>query len=89
MAQTYEIKYKKSVEKELRKLPHAPRQAVVRKILALAGNPRPAGSVKLRGSLDLYRVRHADYRVVYQVNDGRLIVLVIKIGHRREVYRDF
>ena len=84
----YTILYKHSVEKDLRKLPQEVRSAVVRKIQALAHNSRPVGAVKLRGSEHLYRVRQADYRIVYQINDGELVVLVIKVGHRKEVYRE-
>ena len=86
---TYTIEYKKSVEKELRKLPSTQLKGLVAKIRTLAINPHPEGSVKLRGSSDLFRIRHADYRIIYQVEDKKLILLVIKIGHRREVYRDF
>ena len=85
----YKIEYKKSVEKDLRKLPAAQFKSIVAKIQALAIDPHPSGSVKLRGSSELFRVRHADYRIVYQVIDDYLIALIIKIGHRREVYRGF
>jgi mRNA interferase RelE/StbE len=57
-------------------------------INALEANARPAGCVKLAGEPDLYRIRVADYRIVYQVSDAALIVLVLSIGHRREVYRN-
>ncbi len=86
---TYTIEYKKSVEKELRKLPLAQLKSIVAKIHALATDPRPEGSVKLRGSSNLFRIRHADYRVIYHVQDKKLILLVIKVGHRREAYRKF
>lgn len=84
----YTIEYKKSVEKDLRKLPVAQLKAVVAKIQALATNPYPSGSVKIRGSSELFRIRYADYRIIYQVHDGRLTILIIKVGHRREAYRD-
>jgi mRNA interferase RelE/StbE len=86
---TYTIEYKRSVAKELRKLPPTQLKAIVSKIRALATNPHPEGSVKLRGSSDLFRVRHADYRVIYQVQDKKLTLLVIKVGHRGEIYREF
>jgi len=86
---TYTIEYKKSVERELRKLTSTQLKGIVAKIHALATNPRPEGSVKLRGSSDFFRIRHADYRVIYQIQDEKLIILVIKVGHRREIYRDF
>ncbi len=54
---------------------------------ALEQEARPAGCVKLAGSPDLYRIRVGDYRIVYQVQDTQLVVLVLSIGHRREVYR--
>jgi mRNA interferase RelE/StbE len=53
----------------------------------LAGQPRPPGCEKLAGPEDFYRIRVGDYRIVYQVRDEVLLVLVVKIGHRREVYR--
>jgi len=54
---------------------------------ALAINPRPKGVKKLTGLDSLYRIRTGDYRIVYQVRDDRLIVLVVRIGHRKDVYR--
>lgn len=54
---------------------------------ALAGDPRPKGVKKLFGLDDLYRIRVGEYRVVYQIQDNRLIVLVVRIGHRKDVYR--
>ena len=85
----YNILYKKSVEKELIKLPKAVKIIVLKKIQALASNPQPNGSVKLRGAVNLYRIRHSDYRIVYSVDSGVLIIFVIKVAHRKEVYRDF
>lgn len=86
---TYEILYKKSVDKDLRKLSTVNRRQVIAKIQLLATSPFSPGVTKLRGSIDLYRLRHGDYRIIYQVKDKQLIIIVIKIGHRREVYRDF
>ena len=56
-------------------------------ILALAEKPRPPRSAKLSGEIDLWRVRVGDYRIIYQIEDGRLLVIVIRVAHRREVYR--
>ena len=53
----------------------------------LAENARPAGCVKLAGAPDVYRIRVGDYRIIYQVKDAALIVLVLSIGHRRDIYR--
>lgn len=85
----YNLSYKKSVEKDLRKLTNIVRIAIVAKIQTLANNPQPNGSVKLRGSNNLYRIRHTDYRIIYRIESGELVVLVIKVAHRKEVYRDF
>lgn len=60
---------------------------VMRKLEALEGNPRPAGVEKLTGREDLYRVRVGDWRIVYAIRDRELVVIVIRIGHRRDVYR--
>ena len=60
---------------------------LARKIDALANDPRPRGVKKLKGEDDLYRLRVGDYRVIYQVQDRVLLVLVLGIGHRRDIYR--
>jgi mRNA interferase RelE/StbE len=57
------------------------------RVEALAGDPRPQGCEKLEGVRDLYRVRVGEYRVVYQVSDNILLVLVVRVAHRRDVYR--
>jgi mRNA interferase RelE/StbE len=85
----YKILYKNSVEKDLRKLPKSVIKPIIKKILALAKNPRPNGSVKLRGATNLYRIRYTDYRIIYSFNGDELVIFVIKIAHRKEVYRDF
>ncbi len=54
---------------------------------ALADNPRPPGVVKMAGAEDFWRIRVGDWRIVYAIRDRELIVLVVKLGHRREVYR--
>jgi mRNA interferase RelE/StbE len=84
----YSVKYKKSVEKELRALQSGVRVQIVQKIQALGTNPRPDGSTKIRGADNVFRVRYLSYRVIYRVDDGQLTILVVKVGHRREVYRD-
>jgi len=54
---------------------------------ALTRNPRPHGVKKLSGEQNLYRIRAGDYRIIYQIRDKELVVLVLKLGHRRDVYR--
>jgi mRNA interferase RelE/StbE len=85
----YKILYKKSVGKDLRNLPKPVLKPIVKKIQALAGNPQPNGSVKLRGATNLYRIRHTDYRIIYSFNGGELVIFVIKIAHRKEVNKNF
>lgn len=83
---SYELAFKKSVAKDLRAFPKPDVQRILRRIDALADDPRPAGCEKLSGQ-ERYRVRQGDYRVVYEIQDDRLMVLIVRIGHRREVYR--
>ena len=83
----YAIEIKPAAMKALAGLPRADQQRIRGKIEALANNPRPVGVVKLSGPENLYRVRSGDYRVVYQICDRILVVVIIRIGHRREVYR--
>jgi mRNA interferase RelE/StbE len=54
---------------------------------SLADDPRPRGAVKLAGDQDFYRIRAGDYRIIYSITDEKLIVLVIAVGHRRDIYR--
>jgi mRNA interferase RelE/StbE len=83
----YKLVWKPSARKELRKLPREAITRVVELVESLAVNPHPPGSLKLSGTEHAYRVRTGDYRVVYEVQGGELIVHIIRVGHRREVYR--
>jgi mRNA interferase RelE/StbE len=84
----YRLSIKRSAAGELEAVAHkADRQRLVARIGALAEDPRPPGCEKLAGHSDRYRVRQGDYRVVYSVDDAQRIILVVKVGHRREVYR--
>ena len=74
-----------SAQKQLDKLPNAIATRIEDRLLDLENDPRPPGCKKLKGR-DAWRIRIGDYRVIYEINDGRLIVTVIAIGHRREVY---
>jgi mRNA interferase RelE/StbE len=85
---SYNVFIKTSAAKELESVePRAIRIRIVSRIQGLARNPRPAGSQKLAGDEERYRVRQGAYRIVYSVNDETRAVEVVKIGHRREVYR--
>lgn len=83
---SYRLEISRTAEKQLRKLPRREQERVVAAILPLAGNPRPRGSRKLSGYDDVFRLRVGRYRVLYSVEQRRLVVIVLKIGHRREVY---
>lgn len=83
----YTIELRPVAARALRKLPKAEQKRIGRRIDALAANPRPAGAKQLAGPEKLYRVRIGDYRIIYQVRDAVLLVLVVRIRHRREVYR--
>lgn len=83
----YDLRITAPAAKELDALPRKKdRQSVVNRILALAEEPRPPGCVKLSGVEDLYRVRQGSYRIVYTIEDDRLVVIVIRIGDRKEAY---
>jgi mRNA interferase RelE/StbE len=77
---------KPSAARELEAIPKKDGARLARKIATLAGNPRPAGSEKLSAQ-DEYRVRQGRYRVVYSISDPEKTVLVVKVAHRREMYR--
>ena len=83
---SYRIEVKRSAAKELEVLPVKDRRRIVSKIGALVNNPRPAGCEKLSGR-EKYRLRQGAYRILYAIDDDRQLVTVVKVGHRRDVYR--
>ncbi len=82
----YRIELLPSASKQLGGIAPVHRWRIADKLDALAKNPRPPGAEALKGS-SLLRIRVGDYRVIYQIEDDRLVVLVVLVGHRREVYR--
>ena len=82
----YEIFFRESVWKELKKVPKADLKKILSRIEQLGNDPRPVGCEKLTGQ-ELYRIRQGNYRVVYSIQDNKLTVWVVKVGHRKEVYR--
>ena len=82
----YELRVKPSVAKDLRGLPKADVKRVLKRMQALCDDPRGLGSEKLSGQ-DLYRVRRGVYRIVYAIDDATVVVEVIRVGHRGDVYR--
>ncbi len=82
----YNVLIKRSAQKELEALPKVYLAPIAKIIGALANNPRPGGSEKLSGD-DKYRIRKGPYRIVYSIHENELVIWVVKITHRKEVYR--
>ncbi|MCG8607586.1 type II toxin-antitoxin system RelE/ParE family toxin [bacterium] len=82
----YKILIKPSAAKELKRLPQTDLQRITSKIQSLSGEPRPRGCEKLSAQ-ERYRVRQGSYRIVYSIEDAQLAVYIVKVGHRREVYK--
>ena len=83
----YRIEIKKSARKEIARLPRREQRRVLGAIAALVSEPRPQGVRKIVGDEKAYRIRVRDYRVVYRIAERVLIVFVIRVGHRKDVYR--
>ena len=84
----YVVEFSPAARRQLRKLDLPILKRILRRIEKLEKQPRPKKAKKLQGSSEpLYRVRESDYRIVYSIEDDRLIVLVVRIDHRGEVYR--
>lgn len=81
----YDVVFKRSVYKDLRSIPNLDLKRILAKIIALAIDPRPVGCERLSGQ-ERYRVRQGVYRIIYEIVDDRLIVTVVKVGHRGQVY---
>lgn len=83
----YELSVRPSAAKDLRGIPRADVRRIVDRIERLREDPRPPGAEKL-STQERYRIRQGNYRILYTVMDAELIVVVVKIGHRRDVYRE-
>jgi mRNA interferase RelE/StbE len=83
----YRVEFTPRAVREFKTLDKGLQNRLARRIDALAANPRPQGIKKLSGEDDLYRLRVGDYRVLYQIQEQKLIVLVVGLGHRSEIYR--
>ena len=82
----FEVIFKRSVAKDLRSIPKKEVARILKRIEALKIAPRPPGVEKLSGQ-ELYRIRQGVYRILYEIENDELIIIVVKIGHRRDVYR--
>jgi mRNA interferase RelE/StbE len=83
---SYRLVFKQSVAKDLRSIPGKDVACIVRRLEALREDPRPVGSEKLSGQ-ERYRIRQGVYRIIYEVEDEILVVTVVKVGHRKSIYR--
>jgi mRNA interferase RelE/StbE len=83
---THSVEFAPLARRQMKRLPREIQMRIIERVEELASNPRPAGVKKLVSEDNLYRVRVGEYRAVYQIRDRELVVLIVKVGHRREVY---
>ena len=83
---SYELTFRKSVARDLRAFPKQDVLRIMRRIRSLADDPRPVGCEKLSGQ-ERYRVRQGSYRIIYEIQDARITVMVVKVGRRRDISR--
>ena len=83
----YLVLITRSAEKQLKKLPADAQRKIAAIIVSLGIEPRPFGSKKLSGSASSYRMRAGDYRIIYDIYDREVVVSVLKIGHRKDIYK--
>lgn len=84
--ENYNVQIRRSAEKEIEKLPKKDRQKVIEKIGGLRENPHPSGVKKLSGE-EKYRLRQGNYRILYELHDAIVIVVVVKVADRKDAYR--
>ncbi len=84
---TYRIVISPAAQRQIKKLELQVQKQVIRYLRVLATDTRPSGIKKLSGRKEIYRIRTGDYRILYQIRDNELVVLVLKVGHRREIYK--
>ena len=83
----YSLSFKKSVTKDLRNIPNKDVERILKCIESLCEDPRAEGCIKLSGQ-ERYRVRQGIYRIIYEINDSELIIMVVKVAHRSEAYKN-
>lgn len=83
----HEVQISRTAERQLARLERATQQRVAAAMRGLAEDPRPRGCRKLQGYEDVYRIRVGRYRLLYSVSDNTVVVVILKVGHRRNVYR--
>ena len=82
----YKLFFTETFYKNLKAIPARDTKRILSRVKGLANGPRPEGGQKLSGQPDRYRIRQGNYRIIYSIEDERLVVVVVKVGHRREVY---
>ena len=87
MSARYQVLVTPKAQKEIDDLDSKLRRQIMAKLEALESNPRPSGGLKLAGPASLWRVRVREYRILYEIQDKKLVVLVVRVDHRSEVYR--
>ncbi|MDH3692913.1 MAG: type II toxin-antitoxin system RelE/ParE family toxin [Gammaproteobacteria bacterium] len=83
----YKIEISRTAEKQLKKLPRLDQERLAKAILGLADDPFPKGSRKLTGYEGAFRIRVGRYRILYTISEKKLVIFVLKIGHRKDIYR--
>lgn len=83
---SFKVSVKQSVAKDLRRIPKKEVARILERIESLAMEPRPPGAEKLSGQ-EKYRIRQGVYRIIYEIRDEELVVVIVKVGHRRDVYQ--
>jgi len=84
---SYQVNWRRSTKKDLRRISQADVVRIVNTVATLSDEPRPVGCKKMSGSECAYRLRVGDYRIIYEVYEDSIIIEVIKVGHRKDVYR--
>ena len=84
---TYKVEITPAAKRQIKKLIQSVQLAIVERLEQLAENPRPPGVLKMQGAESLYRIRVGDYRIIYEIQDQTLLIAVVKVGHRGDVYR--
>lgn len=84
---SYSVELTRTAEKQLRRVAKRDRLRLIEAIESLGDKPRPRGARKLGGYDEVYRIRVGRYRVVYEVYDDRVVIIVLKVGHRKDIYR--
>lgn len=83
----YKIEISSSAEKQIKKLQKDDQVRVMRSILGLSHDPRPHGCRKMRGFENIYRIRVGTFRVIYSIEEKRIVIVILKVGHRKHIYR--